>query len=106
MSRSSIWLYHGARASIAMNREEYVTCIDKLTGRPSRFRLGEGHTVLHDQKIGELLDHKVDKWDHIIFRRAHQNANRLIDAGDNPLRLVGDAPGMGWIVTLVAASIG
>jgi hypothetical protein len=74
-----------------MRREQFAACIDELAGTPVEavsFCLGEGRTMLHDTQVGELLGHNVDEWDHLIFRRAHQNASGLIDAGDDPLRLV------------------
>ena len=74
-----------------MQKEEYQACIDELVGTPVEavmFCLGEGRTVLHDTKVGELLGHNVDKWDHLVFHRAHQNAKGLIEAGHDPLRIV------------------
>ena len=74
-----------------MQKEEYQACIDELVGTPIEaimFCLGEGRTVLHDTKVGELLGHNVDKWDHLVFHRAHQNAKGLIEEGHDPLRIV------------------
>ena len=74
-----------------MQKEEYQACIDELVGTPVEavmFCLGEGRTVLHDTKVGELLGHNVDKWDHLVFHRAHQNAKGLIEEGHDPLRIV------------------
>ena len=97
MAAPRIWFYHDGRHphiyryEPPMAREEYVACIDELAGTPVEaisFCLGEGRTVLHDTRVGELLGHNVDEWDHIIFRRAHQNARALIDTGDDPLRIV------------------
>ena len=97
MTTPRIWFYHDGRHphiyryEPPMSREEYVACIDEFAGTPVEavsFCLGEGRTVLHDTKAGELLGHNVDKWDHLVFHRAHQNARALIDAGDDPLRLV------------------
>ena len=67
-----------------MQKEEYQACVDELVGTPVEvvmFCLGEGRTVLHDTKVGELLGHNVDKWDHLVFHRAHQNAKGLIEEG-------------------------
>lgn len=92
-----IWFYHDGRHphiyryEPPMLPEEFVACIDELAGTPVQavsFCLGEGRTMLHDTQVGELLGHNVTAWDHIIFRRAHQNARSLIDTGDDPLRLV------------------
>jgi len=54
------------------------------------FCLGDGRTVLHDTKVGELWGHNVEKWPHLIFRRAYQNARHLISIGQDPLRIVCD----------------
>lgn len=74
-----------------MQKEEYEAAVDELVGTPIEaimFCLGDGRTVLHDTKVGELWGHNVSKWPHPIFRRAHQNARMLIDAGHDPLRVV------------------
>ena len=64
------------------------------------FCLGDGRTVLHDTKVGELWGHNVEKWPHLIFRRAHQNAKHLIQNNLDPLRLICDrAHARGALVT-------
>jgi hypothetical protein len=76
-----------------MQKEEYQAAVDELVGTPIEalmFCLGDGRTVLHDTKVGELWGDNVDKWGHIIFRRAHQNAKHLIEEGNDPLRVVCD----------------
>ena len=76
-----------------MQEEEYAAAIDELSGTTIdavMFCLGEGRTFLHDTKVGELWGHNVDKWPHIIWRRTHQNAKALIEAGNDPLRIVCD----------------
>lgn len=88
MTTPRIWFYHDGRHphiyryEPPMRREEYVACIDELAGTPVEavsFCLGEGRTMLHDTKVGELLGHNVEEWgEDIIFRRAHQNAKGLI----------------------------
>jgi hypothetical protein len=97
MTKPRIWFYHDGRHphiyryEPPMSREQWMACIDELAGTPVEavsFCLGEGRTMLHDTGAGELLGHNVDRWDHLVFRRAHQNAKALIDAGDDPLRLV------------------
>ena len=97
MLKPRIMFYHDGRHphiyryEPPMQKEEYQACIDELVGTPIEavmFCLGEGRTVLHDTKVGELLGHNVDKWDHLVFRRAHQNAKGLIDEGNDPLRIV------------------
>ena len=97
MPKPRIMFYHDGRHphiyryEPPMQKEEYQACIDELVGTPIEavmFCLGEGRTVLHDTKVGELLGHNVDKWDHLVFHRAHQNAKGLIDEGNDPLRIV------------------
>ena len=76
-----------------MQKEEYKAAVDELVGTPVdalMFCLGDGRTVLHDTKVGELWGHNVEKWPHVIFRRAHQNAKHLIERGHDPLRIVCD----------------
>ncbi len=76
-----------------MQKEEMEAVVDELAGTPIEalmFCLGDGRTMLHDTKAGELWGHSVDKWAHVIFRRAHQNARCLIDEGNDPLRVVCD----------------
>ena len=51
------------------------------------FGVGDGRTVLYDTKVGELWGHHLDRWIHAIWRRTHQNARALIDAGHNPLEV-------------------
>ena len=82
---------HIYRYEPPMQKEEYQACVDELVSTSIEaimFCLGEGRTVLHDTKVGELLGHNVDKWDHLVFHRAHQNAKSLIEAGHDPLRIV------------------
>ncbi len=97
MPKPRIMFYHDGRHphiyryEPPMQKEEYQACIDELVGTPVEaimFCLGEGRTVLHETKVGELLGHNVDKWDHLVFHRAHQNAKGLIDEGHDPLRIV------------------
>jgi hypothetical protein len=76
-----------------MQKEEYEAAVNELVGTPVEaimFCLGDGRTVLHDTQVGELWGDPNDKWQHIIFRRAHQNAKHLIDEGKDPLRVVCD----------------
>jgi len=71
-----------------IQREEYEQGVDELLGTPVdalMFCLGDGRTVLHDTRVGELWGHNVERWPHLIFRRAHQNARAMIDRGEDPL---------------------
>ena len=76
-----------------MQKEEFEAGVDELVGTPVdaiMFCLGDGRTVLHDTKVGELWGHNVKKWPHQIFRRAHQNATALISEGHDPLQIICD----------------
>ena len=76
-----------------MQKEEYAAAIDELSGTTIdavMFCLGEGRTMLHDTRVGELWGHNVDKWPHLIWRRTYQNAKGLIEEGNDPLRIVCD----------------
>jgi len=95
--KPSIFFYHDGRHPLIymyeppMQKEEYEAAIDELAGTPVEailFALGDGRTVLHDTKIGELWGHNNTQWTHIIFRRAFQNAVHLIRSGHDPLRVV------------------
>jgi hypothetical protein len=82
-----------------IQKEEYESGVDELAGTPVEalmFCLGDGRTVLHDTQVGEVWGHNVNRWPHLIFRRARQNAQQLITAGHDPLRIIcARAHGMG-----------
>ena len=95
--KPTIFFYHDGRHPLIymyeppMQKEEYEAAIDELAGTPVQaimFAMGDGRTVLHDTRVGEFWGHHIEKWKHLIFRRAHQNAKRLIDEGHDPLRVV------------------
>ncbi len=97
MRKPKVMYYHDGRHphiyryEPPMHKEGYVAMVDELAGTPVEaiaFCLGEGRTMLHDTRAGELMGHNVESWDHLIFRRAAQNAKRLIDDGHDPLRIV------------------
>ena len=94
-----LMFYHDGRHPLIymyeppIQKEEYEAAVDELAGTTVdalMFCLGDGRTVLHDTKVGELWGHNVEGWPHPIFRRAHQNAKRLIETGCDPLRTVSD----------------
>lgn len=113
MSLPQIMFFHDSRHPLIymyeppMQREEYEAGVDELLGTPVgglMFCLGDGRTVLHDTKVGELWGHNRTKWSHVIFRRAHQNARDLIRKGHDPLRIIADRAretGMGLFPTLL-----
>jgi len=97
MSKPKIMFYTDARHAHIyryeppMSKEEYLAVVDELAGTTVdaiMLVLGEGRTMLHDTKVGELLGHNIDKWDHATFKRAHLNAKHLIDEGNDPLRIL------------------
>ena len=99
MTTPRIMYYHDGRHPLIymyeppMQKEEYEQAVDELVGTPVEalmFCLGDGRTVLNDTKGGELWGTINEKWDHIIFRRAHQNAKHFIEEGNDPLRIVCD----------------
>ncbi len=96
-----ILFYHDGRHPLIymyeppMRKEQFESAVDELLGTPVEalmFTMGDGRTVLHDTRVGELWgDHlRNSQWPHLIFRRAYQNAKGLIRAGQDPLRVVCD----------------
>lgn len=74
-----------------MLKEEFEASVDDLVGTPVdalMFGLGDGRTVLHGTKVGELWGDPVKEWTHLVFLRAHRNARQMLDAGGDPLRIV------------------
>ena len=97
--RPRIMFYHDGRHPLSymyeppMQKEECEAAVDELAGTPVEalmFCLGDGRTMLHDTKVGELWGHNVDEWSHLIFRRTYQNTKGLIEEGHDPLRVVCD----------------
>ncbi|MBI82135.1 MAG: hypothetical protein CMJ81_02975 [Planctomycetaceae bacterium] len=97
--KPTIFFYHDGRHPLIymyeppMQKEEYEAAVDELAGTSVEaimFCLGDGRTVLHDTKVGELWGHHNKVWEHTIFRRAYQNAKVLIDQGHDPLRIICD----------------
>ncbi len=98
-TRPKIMFYHDGRHPLIymyeppIEKEEYEAAVDELAGTTVdalMFCLGDGRTLLHDTKVGELWGHNIEGWPHPIFRRAYQNAKHLIDTGCDPLRIVCD----------------
>ena len=74
-----------------MKKEEFEAAVDELVATPIdalMFGLGDGRTVFHNTKVGEVWGDPIKKWGHLIFRRAHQNVKMMIQAGRDPLRIV------------------
>ena len=99
MGKPRIFFYNDGRHPLIymyeppQQKEEFEAAVDELLGTPVEalvFALGEGRTMLHDTQAGELWGHNVQKWPHLIWRRAHQNAKMMIDEGNDPLRIICD----------------
>ncbi len=74
-----------------MKKEEFEAAVDELVGTPVEalmFGLGDGRTVFHDTQVGEVWGDSIERWNHTVFRRAAQNARMILDAGQDPLRIV------------------
>ncbi len=99
MPQPRMMFYHDGRHPLIymyeppMQKAEYEAAVDELLGTPVQaimFCLGDGRTVLHDTKVGEVWGHNLKKWPHLIFLRAHRNAVQLITSGHDPLQIVCD----------------
>ncbi len=95
--RPRLMFYHDARHPAIymyeppMEKPEFEAAVDELLGTPVEalmFGLGDGRTVLHSTRVGELWGAPVKKWPHLIFRRAHQNARMMLERNQDPLRIV------------------
>ena len=108
MPKPRMMFYHDGRHQLIyayeppMPKEEYESAVDELAGTSIdalMFCLGDGRTVLHDTKVGELWGHNVDKWPNLGFRRTKQIAKQLIDEGNDPLRVICErAHAMGMLI--------
>ncbi|MBM3802864.1 MAG: hypothetical protein FJW26_11220 [Acidimicrobiia bacterium] len=96
--KPAILFYHDGRHPLVymyeppMSKEEYESPVDELAGTPVEalvFEIGSG-VMLYDTRVGELWGHNVKRWPMAVWRRAHQNARMLIDAGYDPLRVLCD----------------
>ena len=97
MPKPRFMFYHDGRHPLIymyeppLEKEEYESGVDELLGTPIEalmFCLGDGRTVLHDTKVGELWGHNVKKWPSLVFNRAHRNVKHLIREGHDPLRII------------------
>jgi hypothetical protein len=93
MAKPRIMFYHDSRHPLIymyeppIQKEEMEAAVDELVGTPVEalmFCLGDGRTVLHDTKAGELWGHNVQRWPHLVFQRAHRNATQLIGRDLDP----------------------
>ena len=93
MGKPRIMYFNDDRHTLAymyeppMQKEEWDSAVDELVGTPVEalmFCLGDGRTVMHDSKVGELLGENQDRWENLVVRRAHQNPKHLIEEGNGP----------------------
>lgn len=76
-----------------LRSNEYEIAVDELAGTPVEalmFGIGEGRTVLHDSKAGNLWGKYVEKWPELYWRRAYQNVRHLIEQGRDSLAVICD----------------
>lgn len=76
-----------------MQKEEYESAVDEITGTPVEgltFSLGDTQSLLHDSKVGGMWGEGINRWPHIIWKRARQNADALIADGNDPLKIICD----------------
>ena len=97
MPRPRVMFDHDARHPLIymyeppMYREELEAGVDELVGTPVEalmLTLGDIHTLMYDSRAGQLWGQGTPEWPHAIWRRAHQNFRKLIDEGNDPLRVL------------------
>ncbi len=90
-----------------IRKEELEAAVDELVGTPVEalmLTLGDIRSLLYDSQAGELWGRDVEKWPHLIWRRANQNFTSLIAGGNDPLRVLCErahAKGMQLYATLL-----
>ena len=73
-----------------MSKRQFEAPVDELVGTSVEalcLGLGDGRTVFHDTKVGEVWGDPVDRWSHAIFHRTGQNVRAALDQGVDPLRV-------------------
>jgi hypothetical protein len=87
-----------------IQKEEYESAVNELLGTPIEalvFNLGYGNAFLHATEVADRWGPQAqatqpfrpdggEQWEHIVFQRAYRNAKKLIDEGNDPLRLICD----------------
>ena len=74
-----------------IQRRELEAGVDELAGTPVEavmLMLGDVRSLLYASRAGEMWGQHVERWPHIIWRRAHQNFAQLIAAGHDPLQVL------------------
>jgi hypothetical protein len=96
MANPKLMFYTDARHPLTymyeppMYKEEFESTVDELVGTPVEalmFCLGDGRTMQHDTKVGEIWGHNVEMWEHHIFKRAYDNVESLMNTGLDPLSI-------------------
>ena len=99
MARPRIMFDHDGRHPLIymyeppIQREELEAAVDELAGTPVEalmLMLGDVRSLLYKTRTGEVWGQDVEKWPHIIWRRASQNFAHLIEEGNDPLRVLCD----------------
>ena len=92
-----IFFFHDSRHPLMymyeppIQKEEVESAVDELVETSVdalMFCLGDGRTIFHNSKVGEIFGHNVQKWPLMVFQRAHQNTVSLLDSGIDQLRLI------------------
>ncbi len=82
MARPRIMFDHDGRHPLIymyeppIQREELEAAVDELVGTPVEalmLMLGDVRSLLYETRTGEVWGQDVEKWPHIIWRRASQN---------------------------------
>ena len=82
-----IMFYHDSRHVLIyryeppMQKEEVEAAVDELVGTPVAalmFCLGDGRTVFHDTRVGELWGQNVQKWPVLLARQHSGRAHSTI----------------------------
>ncbi len=71
--------------------KELEAAVDELAGTPVEalmLTLGDIRSLLYDTRAGDLWGQNVERWPHLIWRRANQNFTELIQGGNDPLRIL------------------
>ncbi|NKB65425.1 MAG: hypothetical protein GKR89_00045 [Candidatus Latescibacteria bacterium] len=99
MAKPRILFDHDARHPLIymyeppIQRAELEAGVDELAGTPVEalmLMLGDVRSLLYASKAGESWGQHVERWPHIIWRRAQQNFAQLIEAGHDPLQVLCD----------------
>ena len=95
--RPRIMFYHDSRHPLMymyeppIQKQEVEAAVDELVETSVEalmFCLADGRTLFHDTQVGEVFGHHVKKWPHVVFQRAHQNADSLLKAGLDQLQVL------------------